>query len=65
VGLEIHEAPRIAAGQTEVLQPGMVITIEPGVYFQGKWGIRIEDMVAVTENGWEVMTPGSKEFLAV
>ena len=65
VGLEIHEAPRIAAGQTEVLQPGMVITIEPGVYFQGKWGIRIEDMVAVTDNGWEVMTPGSKEFLAV
>jgi len=65
VGLEIHEAPRVAAGQKEVLQPGMVITIEPGVYFPGKWGVRIEDMVAVSEGGCEVLTPTSKEFLAV
>jgi Xaa-Pro aminopeptidase len=65
VGLEIHEAPRVAAGQKEVLQPGMVITIEPGVYFPGKWGVRIEDMVAVGEGGCEVLTPTSKEFLAV
>ncbi len=65
VGLEIHEAPRVAAGQTELLQPGMVITIEPGVYFPGKWGVRIEDMVAVNEGGCEVLTPTSKDFLAV
>jgi Xaa-Pro aminopeptidase len=65
VGLEIHEAPRVAAGQKEVLKPGMVITIEPGVYFPGKWGIRIEDMVAVREGGCEVLTPTSKDFLAV
>jgi len=65
VGLEIHEAPRVAAGQEQVLKPGMVITIEPGVYFPGKWGVRIEDMVAVTEDGGEVLTPTSKEFLAV
>ncbi len=65
VGLEIHEAPRVAAGQKEVLQPGMVITIEPGVYFPGKWGVRIEDMVAVTEGGVEVLTPTSKGFLVV
>src|ERR1700686_500262 len=65
VGLEIHEAPKVAAGQKEVLQAGMVITIEPGVYFPGKWGVRIEDMVAVTANGCEVLTPTSKEFLAV
>jgi Xaa-Pro aminopeptidase len=65
VGLEIHEAPRVAAEQNEVLQPGMVITIEPGVYFPGKWGVRIEDMVAVSEDGCEVMTPTSKDFLAV
>lgn len=65
VGLEIHEAPRVAARQTEVLKPGMVITIEPGVYFPGKWGVRIEDMVAVGEDGCEVLTPTSKDFLAV
>jgi Xaa-Pro aminopeptidase len=65
VGLEIHEAPRVAAGQKEVLKPGMVITIEPGVYFPGKRGVRIEDMVAVREDGCEVLTPTSKDFLAV
>jgi Xaa-Pro aminopeptidase len=65
VGLEIHEAPRVAGGQKEVLKPGMVITIEPGVYFPGKWGVRIEDMVLVTQGGCEVLTPTSKGFLAV
>ena len=65
VGLEIHESPRVAAGQGEILQPGMVITIEPGVYFPGKWGVRIEDMVAVTASGCEVLTPTSKDLLAV
>jgi Xaa-Pro aminopeptidase len=65
VGLEIHEMPRIAVGQKEVLRPGMVITIEPGVYFPGKWGIRIEDMVVVREGGCEVLTPTRKDFVAV
>jgi len=65
VGLEIHEAPRVAAGQDEILRPGMVITIEPGVYFPGKWGVRIEDMVVVTASGRDVLTPTSKDFLAV
>jgi Xaa-Pro aminopeptidase len=65
VGLEIHESPRVGDGQKEILQPGMVITIEPGVYFPGKWGVRIEDMVAVNAGGCEVMTPTSKDFLAV
>jgi Xaa-Pro aminopeptidase len=65
VGLEIHEPPRVAAGQDEVLKPGMVITIEPGIYFPGEWGIRIEDMVAVNESGCEVLTPTKKDFVAV
>jgi Xaa-Pro aminopeptidase len=65
VGLEIHEAPRVAAGQKELLKPGMVITIEPGVYFPGKWGVRIEDMVAVTADGCEVLTPTDKDFRAI
>ncbi len=65
VGLEIHEIPRVAPGQKEILRSGMVITIEPGVYLPGKWGVRIEDMVAVNESGCEVLTPTSKDFLAV
>jgi Xaa-Pro aminopeptidase len=43
----------------------MVITIEPGVYFPGKWGVRIEDIVAVAAHGCEVLTPTSKDFLAI
>jgi Xaa-Pro aminopeptidase len=65
VGLEIHEAPRIATGQNELLQPGMVVTIEPGIYLPGKWGVRIEDTVVVTETGHEVLTPCPKSLLAL
>ena len=65
VGLEIHEPPRIAAGQCEILRPGMVITVEPGVYIAGSGGVRIEDMVVVTEQGCEVLTPTSKELITI
>jgi Xaa-Pro aminopeptidase len=63
VGLEIHELPRLAAGSDAVLQPGMVITIEPGVYLPGNCGIRIEDMLLVTDGGYEVLTPVSKALI--
>ena len=63
VGLEIHEPPRIGAGQTTRLQPGTVITIEPGVYLAGQFGIRIEDMVAVTRTGGQVLTPAPKALI--
>lgn len=65
VGLEVHEQPRVAAQQKSLLEPGMVITIEPGVYVPGEFGVRIEDMVLVTEGGYEVLTPATKEFTAV
>jgi len=63
VGLEIHEPPRIGAAQTTRLMPGMVVTIEPGVYWAGKFGIRIEDMVAVTRTGGQVLTPAPKALI--
>ena len=65
VGLEIHEAPRLAAAQKETLQPGMVITIEPGIYLPGKWGVRIEDTVVVTESGCEILTACPKDLLTL
>jgi Xaa-Pro aminopeptidase len=65
VGLEIHEPPKIGSGQKTILEPGMVITIEPGVYIAGKWGIRIEDMVVVTDRGCEILTPTTKELVTV
>jgi Xaa-Pro aminopeptidase len=63
VGLEIHESPRIGGGQTARLLPGMVVTIEPGVYWAGKFGVRIEDMVAVTRTGGQVLTPAPKALI--
>jgi len=65
LGLEIHEAPRLAEGQTQKLEPGMVITIEPGAYLPGKWGVRIEDVVVVTPSGCEVLTPTDKELVII
>lgn len=63
VGLEIHETPRIGAGQKNRLLAGMVITIEPGIYLPGRFGIRIEDMVAVTRTGAEILTPAPKALI--
>jgi Xaa-Pro aminopeptidase len=65
LGLEIHEAPRLAAAQTRELEPGMAITVEPGAYIPGKWGVRIEDVVVVTPSGCEVLAPRDKELIVI
>ena len=65
VGLEIHEMPRVARGQPEHLRSGMAITVEPGVYLPGVGGVRIEDMVVVSEGGCEVLTPTSKKLIII
>ncbi len=65
LGLDVHEAPNIVEGNTQILEPGMVFTIEPGIYLPGKGGIRIEDNVVVTENGVEVLTSFPTAFRTI
>ena len=65
VGLDIHEAPRLGPGVKEELRPGMVVTVEPGIYLPRWGGVRIEDMVLVTERGKEVLTRSIPKELVV
>ncbi|HZI95233.1 MAG TPA: aminopeptidase P family protein [Patescibacteria group bacterium] len=65
VGLQIHEAPRVGPRSEEVLRAGMVLTVEPGIYIPGEGGVRIEDIVVVTDTGHRVMTPTRKDRWAL
>ena len=62
LGMDGHEYPYLVKGNKRILEPGMVFSIEPGLYFPGKWGIRIEDIVYVTENGAESFFHSTKEY---
>ncbi len=62
LGLEVHEAPNMLEGDTRVLKPGMTFTVEPGVYLEGKGGVRIEDDIVVTQDGNESLTVSSREL---
>jgi Xaa-Pro aminopeptidase/Xaa-Pro dipeptidase len=65
VGLDVHEYPRLAASSEAVLEAGMVVTVEPGVYLPGLWGVRIEDLVVVQQDGCEVLSNVLKEFRTI
>lgn len=65
LGLEIHEGPRLGKSDQTVLETGMAITIEPGVYLEGWGGIRIEDTVLVTKTGCEILTPTPKDLVEI
>jgi Xaa-Pro aminopeptidase len=56
VGVEIHEAPWVGPTSQDTLEPGMIITVEPGIYLQGWGGVRIEDTLLVTKTGYEILT---------
>jgi len=65
VGLEIHEMPALSPRSTAILEEGMVITIEPGIYIPGFGGVRIEDTVVVTNDGCHVITSADKQLLVL
>lgn len=65
VGLDIHEGPTVSPQSKDVLQEGMVITIEPGIYIPGWGGVRIEDMALVVKGGFEILTRTPKEFVCL
>ncbi len=63
VGIDVHEAPNLSPNNTAVLQVGNVVTVEPGIYLENKFGVRIEDMVYVTEDGCINLTKSKKELI--
>ena len=65
IGLEVHEAPAIRPESTDTLEPGNVASCEPGIYIPGVGGVRIEDMVLVTDGGSERLTQAPKELTTV
>jgi len=65
LGLEIHEEPYMLAGNDLALEPGMTFTDEPGIYLSGRFGCRLEDVVAVTQHGGIALTDYTHELIVV
>lgn len=65
LGMEVHERPRLSKNEKTVLQPGMVVTVEPGIYVPDVGGTRIEDDIVITENGNERLTTSTKELIII
>lgn len=65
IGLEVHEGPNLSIRGETKLEPGMIVTVEPGIYLPDVGGVRIEDDVLVTKEGYEVLTPSSKELIII
>ena len=65
VGLEVHEAPVLGPKSETILEPGMTVTVEPGIYMEGFGGVRIEDLVVVTDNGVENLNNFPKELMVL
>ncbi|NLL00286.1 MAG: M24 family metallopeptidase, partial [Clostridiales bacterium] len=63
VGLFIHEEPRLSPAEEEILEAGMTETVEPGIYVRGFGGVRIEDLIVVTEDGYENYTHSDKSLI--
>jgi len=62
LGMEVHENPRLSKLSDDILKPGMVVTVEPGIYIPGFGGVRIEDDIVITETGIEIITSSTKEL---
>ena len=65
LGLEIHENPRFSPLCDVITEAGMVLSVEPGIYLEGRFGVRIEDIVEITENGCDVITKSEKKLITL
>lgn len=65
VGLEIHESPCFNTRDNTLLEKGMILTVEPGIYIENEFGVRIEDMVYITDTGYENLTESKKELIVI